>query len=70
MSVQLFDNIDINGMFKWRLCIYNVCMVNVCSQMKCSNTDYIYSLSWSTKGVFTHKWEMTHEHIYSYNIEI
>ena len=30
MCVQMFDNIDINGMFQQRLCIYNVCMHGKC----------------------------------------
>ena len=62
MSVQLFDNIDINGMFKQKLCIYNVCMVNVCSQMKYSNTDYI--VGHSQRKVCSHINGKLHMNIY------
>ena len=53
MSVQMFDNIYINGMFKQRLSIYNVCS-NVCSLMKCSNTDFIYIVCHGQRKVCSH----------------
>ena len=45
MSVQKFDNIDRNGMFKWRLCIYNVCMHGKCVFTDEMFKNILYSMS-------------------------